>query len=77
MNLSVSPVVLGKGEQEVCGELIVEAKLLAGAGETVHLEGVLDGGVQEELSELGVSLHGTLKLFLQNILLLLRHLILN
>ena len=69
MNLSVSPVILGKGEQEVCGELI-EAKLLAGAGETVHLEGVLDGGVQEELSELGVSLHGTLKLFLQNISLM-------
>ena len=59
-----SPVVFGEGEQEIGGELI-EAELLAGAGEAVHLEGILDGGVQEELRESGVRLHGSLQLFLQ------------
>lgn len=59
-----SPVVLGKGDKEVGGEL-VEAELLAGAVESVNLEGVLDGGVQEKLGKSGIRLHGSLKLFLQ------------
>merc|ERR1712241_1406037 len=55
-------VVLSEGEKEVSGE-VVEAQLLAGAGKTVHLQLGLDGGVQQELGESGVGLHGALQLF--------------
>ena len=58
------PVVLSKGEKEVSGQ-VVESQLLAGAGKTINLQLGLDGGVQQELREGGVRLHGALQLFLK------------
>ena len=56
-------MVLCEAQKKVLGEL-VEAELLASPGQTINLDGGLHCGVDQELLESGVRLHGFGQLFL-------------
>ena len=56
-------MVLCQAQEKILGEL-VQAKFLAGASQTVNLDGGLHGGIDQKLLESRVSLHRFGHLFL-------------